>query len=301
MENMDENNTVSTGAEAAGEAAAVEKPEEVVEDTAFDEGWGEETPAAETPGEIGEAAPAGDAGQGTAEDAAQNTPGKAEEGTGTAPGQDPPPDKPPEAATAAPPPAETPAAGDQTGQQGHGVSALEQELEGFGGMTVVRDTMGVMQELAKASGMTMEQFLISTHAAMIARRDKVSPEVAAERAKAERLERANAAQRQQEDAKKAEEERLNRDFAAFCRAYPSVDPKSIPREVWDSVRGGQSLLAAYAVYDAKTARAEAQRAREELAAEKQNAANREKAAPPASTAGAASSANDAFEEGWEEE
>lgn len=60
-----------------------------------------------------------------------------------------------------------------------------------------------------------------------------------------------------------------RDIEAFYRAYPKVDPKSIPQEVWAAVRGGDTLTNAYTMYENR-------RLQTELEAERQNKANRAK-------------------------
>ena len=69
-----------------------------------------------------------------------------------------------------------------------------------------------------------------------------------------------------EQTRKAQEAR-QKDFNEFLTKYPKVDPKSIPREVWDAVRNGESLVSAYTMHE--NARLQA-----ELAAERQNAKNR---------------------------
>ena len=59
------------------------------------------------------------------------------------------------------------------------------------------------------------------------------------------------------------------DIEAFYQSYPGVDPKSIPPEVWGAVRGGDTLTNAYTRWENKRLQAE-------LAAERQNKANRDK-------------------------
>lgn len=66
------------------------------------------------------------------------------------------------------------------------------------------------------------------------------------------------------------------DIEAFYQSYPGVDPKSIPPEVWGAVRGGDTLTNAYTRWENKRLQAE-------LAAERQNKANRDKT--PAAWAG----------------
>ena len=59
------------------------------------------------------------------------------------------------------------------------------------------------------------------------------------------------------------------DIEAFYQSYPGVDPKSIPPEVWGAVRGGDTLTNAYTRWENKRLQAE-------LAAARQNKANRDK-------------------------
>lgn len=183
------------------------------------------------------------------------------------------------------------------------LSALNQEITALGGMETVRDVMGMMLELARDSGQTVEQFSDSTRAAMIARRDKINMDLAMERAKAERLQRAADTRSQQEAQRKAQEQARNQDFMAFMKAYPEIKAQDIPREVWDAVRSGESLVTAYSRYEAKGLRAEVDKLRAQAEAQakaaKQNNENRQKAAPGAQSAGSAAASRDAFDEGWD--
>lgn len=63
-------------------------------------------------------------------------------------------------------------------------------------------------------------------------------------------------------------EARQRDFTDFMRAYPKVKADEIPREVWESVRGGRNLTEAYTMYENR-------RLQTELAAERQNRKNQE--------------------------
>jgi len=83
-------------------------------------------------------------------------------------------------------------------------------------------------------------------------------------------------------AKQAAEERRRADIAEFQRAFPDAakaaakDPKAIPQEVWEAVRGGSSLVAAYARYAVKQAQ-NAQKAAESKAnTESRNKTNAER-------------------------
>lgn len=101
-----------------------------------------------------------------------------------------------------------------------------------------------------------------------------------ERAELDRQREAIQAQQAQADSvkRRAQEQAQARqkDIESFYKAYPKVDPKSIPQEVWDAVRGGESLTNAYT-------RHENQRLQAELSAMKQNEKNR--ASAPGSMSG----------------
>lgn len=58
-----------------------------------------------------------------------------------------------------------------------------------------------------------------------------------------------------------------RDIQQFYAAYPKVDPKSIPQEVWAAVRGGDTLTNAYTRYENQLLQAE-------ISALKQNEKNK---------------------------
>lgn len=91
---------------------------------------------------------------------------------------------------------------------------------------------------------------------------------------------------QLDEQKRAEEDKIRqvqeqaqarqRDIQAFYQAYPGVDPKAIPQEVWNAVREGQSLTNAYTMHENRRLQAE-------LAAERQNRHN--SAASPGSLGG----------------
>ena len=80
------------------------------------------------------------------------------------------------------------------------------------------------------------------------------------------LDRQRSAERRANELAQARQ----KDIESFYRAYPNVDPKSIPQEVWGEVKGGDTLTNAYTRYENRRLQAE-------LAAERQNRDNRAKA------------------------
>lgn len=87
------------------------------------------------------------------------------------------------------------------------------------------------------------------------------------------------------------------DFAAFIRAYPDVMASDIPREVWDAVRGGESLTSAYSRFEARSLREENRGLRERLGALEQRGRNREKSAGSQKSAGRATESQ-SWESAW---
>ena len=84
------------------------------------------------------------------------------------------------------------------------------------------------------------------------------------------------------------------DFIRFINEYPQVEAGDIPPEVWQRVKSGESLVTAYARYEARTLREENRRLR-------QTQENRFRSAGSQRGTGSAAPRRDAFEEGWEVE
>lgn len=84
--------------------------------------------------------------------------------------------------------------------------------------------------------------------------------------------REQQAQRQQQEA----QERQQRDMREFVQRYPNMDYKTIPAEVWQDVRKGETLVNAYGKYEMQQLRAENQRLQQQLSAKAQNEANQQK-------------------------
>ncbi len=56
--------------------------------------------------------------------------------------------------------------------------------------------------------------------------------------------------------KQAQTDKISAELGAFAEYFPEVELKSIPDEVWDEVKSGNSLASSYALYTHKTKRAE---------------------------------------------
>ena len=53
------------------------------------------------------------------------------------------------------------------------------------------------------------------------------------------------------DRRERENERIKAEMGEFSSVFPEVKLESVPREVWESVKGGVPLAAAYALYEKK--------------------------------------------------
>lgn len=158
----------------------------------------------------------------------------------------------------------------------------------------------VIDRMAKASGMTREQYIaqVDQMEADRARREaedairRQYPDAPDELVR-ETVTNRRAAEAERERHQKEAEEALrqklmedaraeaqNRDMNAFLEAYPDMRDfeHDIPTEVWEKVRGGESLLPAYRAYENEKLRAEVEQLR-------QNEKNRERAVGPMTGAG----------------
>lgn len=68
---------------------------------------------------------------------------------------------------------------------------------------------------------------------------------------------------------RARQQARRQDMERFLQAYPGVEAGAIPRQVWEQVAGGMPLVGAYAMHENRQLKAE-------LAAERQNRANRQR-------------------------
>lgn len=105
-------------------------------------------------------------------------------------------------------------------------------------------------------------------------------------------------QAEQSAQKQAEEKegRIRSDIAGFMKAYPDIKPADIPKEVWDSVNKGESLVNAYARHESAQTRAENERLKAEVAALQQNKSNAQRS--PGSLGGSSGSELDEIDRLW---
>lgn len=117
---------------------------------------------------------------------------------------------------------------------------------------------------------------------------------------AEEQERQRAQERADAEKQTADQRRMA-DIQEFQKTFPDAakDPKAIPQEVWDGVRGGLSLVASYAKWQVSQAQAEAQKAAHAAAAGKQNQKNAERSTGSMKSAGEDNKSKDPFLQGWD--
>ena len=74
------------------------------------------------------------------------------------------------------------------------------------------------------------------------------PEVETSAAELERLRNEVQSLNERLQAQQRESERISAQLGDFANAFPDVEIKGIPDDVWNSVREGNSLAASYALY-----------------------------------------------------
>lgn len=158
-----------------------------------------------------------------------------------------------------------------------------------------------LQELADSSKMTVEQLIDETRADIISKRDGTKKEIALQQVRAQREAKAATFKA---DALEAARQK---DYEAFSKSHPDLDPKDIPAEVWQRMNDGNLLLSeAYAPIDIKNAQkaaadkaAELESLKSRLAALEQNEKNRERSTGSRKSTGASVRPKSTFSEAWD--
>ena len=162
-----------------------------------------------------------------------------------------------------------------------------------------------LQELAKQSGTTVEELVENMLIAVTKSKYGIDDDgMALERVKLDRerraldQERAALAPQKQEQEQQAANERWRGEcFDAFAKAYPDVDPASIPNGVWEAFNRGETLVSAYARERNKALEAEIARMKSEQETRDRNAANAARSTGSQSSAGKTGS-DEAFDALW---
>ena len=101
--------------------------------------------------------------------------------------------------------------------------------------------------------------------------------------------------------KAAADARRSADIAEFQKLFPDAakDPNGIPQEVWAQVRGGMTLVSAYAQYAVAQAKAAQTAAEQRAAAAEQNQKNSSRTTGSMHSAGENTAIKDPFLAGWD--
>ena len=139
--------------------------------------------------------------------------------------------------------------------------------------------LDTLRAAAEASGKSVPEYLTSIRTNLLVAQG-ISPETARERILREDAEQRLHSQQKAEEAeansKRDAEQRQKDDIARFQKKYKDVDPKSIPQEVWEAVRGGELLTDAYGDYQRRELERQLKEANEKLAIRAKNESNRQK-------------------------
>ena len=157
---------------------------------------------------------------------------------------------------------------------------LQQEIAD---LTKFRDEnsaiLDTLRAAAEASGKSVPEYLTSIRTNLLVAQG-ISPETARERILREDAEQRLHSQQKAEEAeanrKRDAEQRQKDDIARFQKKYKDVDPKTIPKEVWEAVRGGELLTDAYGDYQRRELERQLREANEKLAIRAKNESNRQK-------------------------
>lgn len=139
--------------------------------------------------------------------------------------------------------------------------------------------LDTLRAAAEASGKSVPEYLTSIRTNLLVAQG-ISPETARERILREDAEQRLHSQQKAEEAeansKRDAEQRQKDDIARFQKKYKDVDPKTIPQEVWEAVRGGELLTDAYGDYQRLELERQLREANEKLAIRAKNESNRQK-------------------------
>ncbi len=139
--------------------------------------------------------------------------------------------------------------------------------------------LDTLRAAAEASGKSVPEYLTSIRTNLLVAQG-ISQETARERILREDAEQRLHSQQKAEEAeansKRDAEQRQKDDIARFQKKYKDVDPKTIPQEVWEAVRGGELLTDAYGDYQRRELERQLREANEKLAIRAKNESNRQK-------------------------
>lgn len=152
------------------------------------------------------------------------------------------------------------------------------------------ERIAIFSEIAKQGGFKdVDELVESIQAEQLAVKEGIDTAAALKQIRLDKRERELAAKEQKLSAEKDTKSKVDADAKAFIEKYPNIDFATIPKEVWDKVNGGDTLVSAYGDYITDKAQkelaAENERLKAELEATKKNADNKARSTGSATTAG----------------
>lgn len=142
--------------------------------------------------------------------------------------------------------------------------------------------IAMLDTAAQKSGMDRNTFLQSVrenaYVAQGLSRDAAHERVLREDAE-QRLSKADKREAERNQAQQTAEQRQEaqrQDIERFLKLYKNVDPNTIPKEVWDEVREGETLVTAYGRYENRRLSEDNRKLQESINAMKQNEKNKQK-------------------------
>ncbi len=148
--------------------------------------------------------------------------------------------------------------------------------------------IGLLDAAAQKSGTDRNTFLQSVrenaYVSQGLSRDAAHERVLREDAE-QRLSRTEKADAEKQQAQHGQELARQQDIERFLKLYKDVDPNTIPKEVWDDVRNGETLVSAYGRYENRQLAESNRKLQESINALKQNEKNKQKSIGSAKTEG----------------
>lgn len=175
----------------------------------------------------------------------------------------------------------------------------------------LKDQIEFFTDIAKESGMSVDELIEQTLAAQAANKNgtsiaaelpnvKLNIERKAFEKEKSKWETSKGAAAADENTK---QETVKRDLAQFAEEFPDAAKDiehNVPQEVWDEVNKGQTLTAAYRKYAAKQKDAEIQSLKSQLEQAKQNEKNKSRSTGSQST-GSTAASGDMWDVEWAKE
>lgn len=176
----------------------------------------------------------------------------------------------------------------------------------------LKDQIEFFTDIAKESGMSVDELIEQTLAAQAANKNgtsiaaelpnvKLSIERKAFEKEKSKWETSKGTAASAADAENARREEVSKDLALFAEEFPDAAKDiehNVPQEVWDEVNKGQTLTAAYRKYAAKQKDAEIQSLKSQLEQAKQNEKNKSRSTGSQSTGSINANDDDFFNSLW---